>query len=108
MAVLLRAHSAEPRPALRKLWVNPEQVVLTCRSWPAGLPLAQRKSTRLLWLLFQLLQFFLHQHLLLFLGQLGKQERNLQPHGPVRSICGMQSVGVALSNEAHRLRPELR
>lgn len=30
----------------------------------------------------QLLQSLLHQHHLLLLGQLGKQQRNLQPHVP--------------------------
>src|SRR5260370_703516 len=43
----------------------------------------------------------------MFLDQLVKQERNMQPQSPGRSIRGMHSVAVELSNEAHRLRPEL-
>src|SRR5260370_19758697 len=72
-----------------------------------GKPLAQRKSTRLLWLLLQLLQLFLQHLLFLLLLQLGDQETELHPHAPGRRARRIRGIAVELSTEAHRLRPEL-
>src|SRR5271168_1174664 len=62
---------------------------LQCR--PGAFPLRPKiRATsphsllRRLWLL-HLLQPFLHQHDLLFLGELGEKELNLEPHAPRRS-----------------------
>jgi hypothetical protein len=48
---------------------------------------SKRVSNLLLWrlCLLHLFQLFLHDHDLLFLGELGKEELNLEPHAPWRS-----------------------
>src|ERR1700746_2595747 len=60
----------------------------------------------LLILLLHLLQFFLQQHLLLFPGQLGKQQHKLQPQTPRRNSRGVHSVAIELRRDVHRLKSE--
>ncbi len=55
---------------------SPALLASTKSALPGGKPLAQGKSTRLLWLLLQLLQLFPQHHLFLLLRQLGKQENS--------------------------------
>src|SRR5271168_5015906 len=74
-------------------WFTPQQ----CRAWvvPSAPENQSHLSPHSLFrrlLLLHLLQPFLHQHDLLFLGEFGKKELNLEPHAPWRSTCRMHCV----------------
>src|ERR1700720_1788499 len=61
---------------------------------------------RWLWLL-QLLQPILHQLDLLFLGELGIEECDLDAHAPGRCAGRMHGIAVEVQGEVDWLKPEL-
>src|SRR5208337_2145714 len=58
-------------------------------------------------LLFQLFQLHFQHPLLLLLGELGKQELNLQPHAPRRSTRRMHCVAIELTCDIDGLESDL-